>query len=462
MDKVIKVLYGIIKVLLCILLIVFLLGLPVIIGIMFSHNKDVVIHKYFVEDADSHLIYRPVCDSTTHNYSETTIDGCLPNEMFQTNSDSERISIFDNILDITGNTISYFSAIIAALALIAGIAMWKYYRKILTTEERIKKLNNSLLDNALITLYAVPFVEATQITSSEHLKAIRYISESINNRDEDLESDSKYAPLLLCKGLYNYFEGNYKEAIHIMERAYRLSKFELSFRPVVSFHLARTYKQYAYTETMKSSLSDSRISEIEQYIEKALYYNDNSPEWLKNSLTMSILAIRAELANKKNDPARFSVNKNELKQYLEKFVSSPTALDQTLSHKYIPYSFDRMTAIPLLLQLKKDEGGEFEDLYRNAAKDFIEYMKSRLQGHSGDNIRVSWYFSMARVCFMIEEYKQARIYLDLAYSHYVVIEKIKSLKTLFAYDCLSEIDKNVFFAKMGELNEQLKNQLLTV
>ena len=192
--------------------------------------------------------------------------------------------IFDEIIDTTANTISYFSAIIALFALLAGFAMFKYYKKYLTTEDRIRELDKSVLDNALITMHAVPFVEATQITSSKHLNAIYYISRLVKNKEIDEENNPKYAPLLLCQGLQKYFIKRYEDAIIVLKSPYK---------QIVSFHLARTYKQFAYDVYMNNAQkSKNQLKKAENYLDKASYYVQYSPSWLQNSLELSILEIR--------------------------------------------------------------------------------------------------------------------------------------------------------------------------
>lgn len=424
MQKFIRLLKEILQV---IILITLIIG----ISILIFQNRDIVLHRYLEEKNPNSLVYSPVGSDFSKDIGGSVCRIVETEGIVAHEKDLDNSAILNKIIDTTENTITYFSAILAVLALLAGVAMWKYYRKILITEERIKELNNKILENALLTLRAVPFVKATQITSCEHLDAIRYIAELAKKEKENIETDSKYAPLILCQGLSEYFEGDYENAICVMKKAEKISNS--SFKKVISFHLARTYKQMAYCG-MERNISEKKIND---YLGYAAKYTSKAPSWLQMSLRMSISAIRKK---------QYSSNDNIIK-FHEVLINS--VVDNTVDI----FSFNRMTAIPIWLDINNPDSN-FEE-YKKNATDFVKYMESRLQGQSGENILASWYFSMARVLEKIGENEKALLYLDLAFSYYEAIKKQGGIKTLFTYDCLTEISKEEFHKNMNELKAEI-------
>ncbi len=444
----------------------------VIIATLAFNNRDLVTHQYYKEDTTAHqLIYQPLvynafdlnevkdsCNSTDYeitsnkvhyrNIRDDKMNGLSYNTFNATDKtypESNSV-IFDEIIDTTANTISYFSAIIALFALLAGFAMFKYYKKYLTTEDRIRELDKSVLDNALITMHAVPFVEATQITSSKHLNAIYYISRLVKNKEIDVESNPKYAPLLLCQGLEKYFIKRYEDAIIVLKKAEKLLSDKSPYKQIVSFHLARTYKQFAYDVYMNNGQkSKNQLKKAENYLDKASYYVQYSPSWLQNSLELSILEIRYYSHRKLNEDAR----KKDEKGIKEKIH------DMMKNESGLRFSFDRMTALPLYLELKGAHSRGIIEKDARIGEDFITYMESRISGESGENLMASWYFSMARVCNIIKDYNKSKLYCDLAETYYHTLQNRKNIQTLFTYDCLAEVDKNQFKKQLSELKKEL-------
>ena len=447
----------------------------VIITTLAIHNWDLVTHQYFKEDTTAHqLIYQPLvynaydlndvkdscnstnCKITLNKVNYRNIKDDKMNELSyntlnatdKTYPESNSV-IFDEIIDTTANTISYFSAIIALFALLAGFAMFKYYKKYLTTEDRIRELDKSVLDNALITMHAVPFVEATQITSSKHLDAIYYISRLVKNKEIDVESNPKYAPLLLCQGLQKYFIKRYEDAIIVLKKAEKLLSDKSPYKQIVSFHLARTYKQFAYDVYMNNAQkSKNQLKKAENYLDKASYYVQYSPSWLQNSLELSILEIRYYYHRKLDEDAREKDEKG-IKEKIHDMMKNESGLR---------FSFDRMTALPLYLELKGAQSRgiiEKDTKDTRIGEDFITYMESRISGESGENLMASWYFSMARVCNIIKDYNKSKLYCDLAETYYHTLQNRKNIQTLFTYDCLAEVDKNHFKKQLCELKKEL-------
>ena len=433
------------------------------------HNWGIFQHQFLVQDkGSSELVYHPIVQNRD---STTSVVGTLPGivesggvmENGRHTMEGDNV-ILNKIIDTTSNTITYFSAIIAALALFAGFAMWKYYRKVLEAQQRIQELGNSVLQNALITLHAVPFVKATQITSSEHLLAIKHIARLAEREEANILTNPEYSPILLCKGLSEYFAGSYGSAIKAMTKAYDLAGIsEPAFRKVIAFHLARTYKQRAYYELeSKSNPNEERIME---YLTKAEDYKDNAPSWLMDSLQLSIEAIKYQYQKMYCGNKKDGKDKHCIFSFLRKKRGKGSGPDEGANqfesivnafvenHRTGRYHFSRMTAIPMWLEIHNSS----EPDYNNNANDFITYLESRLQGQSGDNIFASWYFSIARVYAKLNKKEEAIKNLNLASSYYDAIREQKDIKTLFTYDFLTEIRKEEFEKRMMELERDLNN-----
>ncbi|WP_133241529.1 hypothetical protein [Porphyromonas loveana] len=438
-----------------------------VIGIVIWSNRDLIKHSYFKQNSDGQLIYHPVITDTASvifrerqcenihqsrsrrpHINRNIYKGSVDNDFSgdkelariqESESDIGIISILEEIITTTGNTISYFSAIIAALSIVAGIAMWKYYQKFLTTEERINKLKNSTLDNALITLYAVPFTEATQITSSKHLKAIRHIAELASDEENTIKENPKYTSLLLCKGLYSYFNGEYKNAIKAMLDAEKIVRYKKDYEPVketISFHLSRTYKQFAFSigeEKGWEKLDEKERKKILCLLNEAGYYATKAPSWLETSLILSIALIKARLSTQKNESAKIDDN---ILGITNRIFSGD---------ENEPFSFNKMTAAPVQIKIYENSSNKVDA--NNLRNHFIFYMESRLQGQTGYNILASWYLSMARILCEMEgenNIDKADLYIDLSKSYYNRVKNDNDIRTLFAYDCLTEISKKCF------------------
>lgn len=442
----------------------------VVIGSFFLYNNsDLISHSYFVENNKAQLEYRPaqkidsnivacrvvLVDSNVIVSPPPKVDSDVIVKVNTIGSMQEEFpyNLLSKIIDTTGNTITYFSAIIGIITLLTAIALFKYYRKYLTLENRIDELSTSVLDSALTTLYAVRFVEATQITSSDYLEVMRHIAELVRDNKKDVERKPKYAPLLLCQALQLYFEKRYEDAIEIMKTAERLTN-DRHFKQDISFHLARTYKQLAYYELghcINSGINDRQKDIIENYLREARKYVNFSAPKLRKSLNISILSIESLLFKQLGRCSDIMVQLSER--------ISDIVMKEAEDRKN--YSFNRMTVVPMWIEQNENS---IKDVHRRAGDDFIKYMNTRLQGQSGKNILASWYFSMARVSIIlgvtctdrnqrdmrIRYLEEGRMYLNLAQSYYDDIKNNSGVSTLFVYDCLAEIDKKGFEKKLKE------------
>lgn len=411
--------------------------LGVLIYILVS-NWDIVDYKYFKKDGDN-LIYRPIVIDST---SAITLQEQQSAQQNDCNSYIDKIlSTNNDIASVTSNILEYFSIIIAALALICGLGIWKYYKKYSAIEQEIEKLNNSVLDNARIILYAVPFTQATHITSSKYLKAIKHIATLVGEKKEIVEKKPEYVELLLCQGLYKFFQAEYKDAIIVLEEAKNLLRWitgNEQIKEIISYHLARTYKQYAYSigEKFNWDLTDYKKQEITDLLQKAEECATKSPKWLLETVQVSIELIRQKIANIAD----------------EKLTQKITSIIQGKDK----FSFAKMVLIPYYIEY--DPSNQTLSQQKQNAKDFISYMESRLDGNAGDNILASWYLSMARVCVKCNMKTKANLYYGLSKMYFNQIENNDEIQTLFTYDYLTEIRKNLFKEKLIEINKKLNKK----
>jgi len=276
-----------------------------------------------------------------------------------------------NIINHTSNLLTYITIFFGIMGILGGIGIYKYFSVITRLDKENEQLKNKTLDAGLITLSAVPLVEATQITSDEYNLAIETITNSIIENRESIEENPKYSKLLIVEALYCWNLRDYSRAADILEKALKLAYQGGEDKTVqtISYHLARVYKQRAF-ETGK-----------DKYFKRATKYARNTFSEQKKVINLSIASIRYSKGKNGED---LRTLKDELKNCME------IKKENNFSETNEIINFASLTAFTVIA-LCNDDNITKETIRTNYAKKSLLLIEEKLNTFAGNNIKASWY-----------------------------------------------------------------------
>ncbi|MCX6249619.1 MAG: hypothetical protein NTX61_02600 [Bacteroidetes bacterium] len=416
---------------------------------------------------DTIVAYLSQTDSTT---KEVKLIVKADNGFHQGNINSKDDTI-SNILDVTNNTLAYFTFIIALIALIIGFAFYRFYREYLNLKEQVKNSQNSVLDAALTTISSVPFIEVTQITSCEHRLAVRSIAEIARNNSEVVLQQPKYWPLLLTEALDNWFnsETDYKKTLDLLQDAYKQAYRDSNGgnnQKQIAYHIARAYKQYAINEIKDLLLDESKPElsdkDLDKLAEADKYSELTFPEY-KNVIKFSTSLIRYDFDKKHTLADSKKVILNQLRNIfqIDETIKESDVIKQIFKivnadNSKTLDSFSKqsvMSSILLRDDIFPSNGIDNNEVF-NAAKKLKLILEGSINDKHGYNIKTAWYLTIGRLLKLestkctdeqkpaiIENLKNYEMLCQVAHTN---ITDSKQVDRLFTADWLIEIPLDKF------------------
>ena len=371
-----------------ILVVIFFIGFIVFLTIDFfkynstTHNPiQYLIHSFYNNNNDStsiNNIYIKQIDTLKCDSSRSDTVYILSNNIPSGELSSNNIyGHASNILDTTSNLLTYLTLFFAVIGIIVSVALYKYVTIVNILKQETEKLKNKTLDAGLVTLSAVPLVEATQITSDEYNLAIETIRNSIIENGENIKKNPIYSKLLIVESLYYWNKGDYDCAINVLEDACKLThqgNINSETSETIHYHLARVFKQ-KYSKNKKV-----------EYKEEALKWAGLTFEPHGKVIKMSLFLID----NDNNGLKEFIINhfeKNSIDEIITAYADDDDGLDID--------NIASMTAMPIILIKKNDFNVTCDTRILNKCKrKLLNLYESEIHNWKGANVKASWYRTM--------------------------------------------------------------------
>lgn len=343
---------------------------------------------------------------------------------------------FNDLLTQANNLLVYFSILVIFITLLVGVAGVKLLNAFRKMEHAQEIAETAVLESALITLAAVPLIEASQQTSDTHCQAIDKISETVDSLRKIVLAQSRYAPLLVVEGLCGWKDGDLDNCRESLIAAYHLAH-DKSLKQTIAFHLARCFKQLSFKARMGSR---RRIS----YLEEAEYWADYASSEMRGVIRISLAQQehkdnQEELVNSLGD-----IFNLETYEQLRVHILSP-------SFDYDAHDLAENTA---LVVLATSQLRVFDDTRKKAAHIVLRYFQRRVSGHIGSNLAASFYYTMARLANILipddlQFVGKKREYIEAAKENMKWAIQ-KGVTTFFVFDSLAEESQIIFNRKIDE------------
>lgn len=338
---------------------------------------------------------------------------------------SELLQNTSNILSDTSNLITYITLFFLIISLVGVYAIIKFIKKLKELDDSALLAKKSILDSALNTVVAVPFIETTQITSLEYHHPIKKIAEVVRKCDESLlNSDPKYAELYMVVALCHWINGDYDGSIKIFKKADRLAfnggRFDT--RRLIAFHLARNYKQkYLISETIEDR-------------KNAIKFSRKTFKPYRMVICLSLFLIDYEI---EKDPNKKELIKTELKDYIKKIYNDPEQSIEKIIKKYVRgdlpirniAEFSALTIILIKILYNSAIDDEIIKMYKEL---LLEFYKNEVNNWKGVNVKAAWYRTMYYF-YHDHENGDFKNKLRCLYLSYMAQAKTQGVKYLF--DC---------------------------
>ena len=342
------------------------------------------------------------------------------------NHTSKILNHSSNILGKTSVIINYLILILAIIGILGGYGIYKYVTEFKKLKDGVEAADRNVLDSALVTLSAVPFIEATQITSSEYYRAIDNITKTVKEKMDIIKEEPNYAPLLVVEALDNWKEGDYKKTIEVLEEAYKLAYKgrEEKTKQEIAFHLARAYKQRGYKNYKNNYIEDAN-NDFKDCIEKC-------PS--KISLYPYDKVFELSIALIKNTGI-----KDKLINCFKGYKNINQIIDDYATSKLFLSDLAKMTAMTTIL-VRKDFWENQKENLKKCAKNILKLLENEIQNWKGLNIKASWYHTMYRIAEKSELKDEKEKYKALFKTYK---EQAKESGIEYLLDCQELVEKKI-------------------
>ena len=297
--------------------------------------------------------------------------------------DDNILSHISNILNDTSNILTIVIITLTIFGVGGIYGLYRYFTKFKELGERIQAADRNVLDSALTTISAVPFIEVTQITSSQYYRAIENITKTVRDQWNIVYNEPKYAPLLLVSALKDWKEKkrDYFRIINKLERARELVDlaYDSAEKDEVRFHLARAYKQRGY-ERYQYKEFDRADSDFNNCIEMA-YSEENRK---LNAISIALI---------KNDGLKNTI----LSCFNNRYNSTEEILKSYIDNEIILYNLLEITAVTTIIIDKNLHSEINPDVLKNSGNKLLKWFEGEITHKKALNIKVSWYHTMYQI-----------------------------------------------------------------
>jgi hypothetical protein len=327
----------------------------------------------------------------------------------------------NNILDDTSNILTYLTILFTIFAIIGGIGIYKYVNEINKLKESVEAAERSTLDSSLVTLSAVPFIEATQITSSEYDGAIETITKTVRDKKVSIINEPKYAQLLIVEALEYWKMQLYKECIESLNVAEKLVMSVSNYKPIneISFYKSKAYKQLYFIE--KSV--EHKINAIKEA------GKCSAPHKLVIELSISLIDCDFKKSEEIIIKCFKKENLTSLNEICEKYSNCTIALG----------NISRISAMATILTHTELQLGISSDILKICSKNILSLYDDFLCDYKGVNIKYSWYNTMNVIANHLTWNDPRRKKTAYMLNEHRFVMEESGIKTYFDYNCLTEV-----------------------